>query len=354
MDTMSKILIVDDEPDFELLVKQKMRRQIRDGYYEFVFAENGLQALEVLSAHPDIEIVLSDINMPGLDGLNLLSKVQETNPLIKTVIVSAYGDMSNIRTAMNRGAFDFLFKPIDFNDLETTLNKTLAHATQLRNTVQAIRENNILKMYVDESVLQFMSRAGREKLLFANETIEATVVFIDICGFTAISEKEAPDVVVSLLNRYFDAIVQEIIACGGYVDKFMGDAVMAVFQGENHLQRAAQASLAIQKSTTAIERLLVNRPEFTGQVSIGINSGEVVSGNIGSESLKRLDYTVIGDTVNLAQRLQAAAAPGQILVNEKCYENLRDHFTFDPLGSMQFKNKSAAQTVYCLQGHCVT
>src|SRR5690606_757716 len=113
----SKILVVDDETDLEALIKQKFRKEIRQQSYEFHFATNGKAALDVLATMPDIDIVLSDINMPEMDGLTLLSKLQESKPLVKSVIVSAYGDMDNIRTAMNRGAFDFITKPINFIDL---------------------------------------------------------------------------------------------------------------------------------------------------------------------------------------------------------------------------------------------
>jgi adenylate cyclase len=111
---MAKILVVDDETDLELLVKQKFRKKIRENIYEFVFAHNGIEALERLKENPDIDIVLSDINMPEMDGLTLLTKLPETNPIIKAVMVSAYGDMDNIRMAMNRGAFDFVCKPVNF------------------------------------------------------------------------------------------------------------------------------------------------------------------------------------------------------------------------------------------------
>ena len=143
-----------------MLIKQKFRQQIREHKYEFVFAVNGNDALDKLQQHPDIDIVLSDINMPEMDGLTLLSRLKDVSPLIKSVIVSAYGDMENIRIAMNRGAFDFLCKPVNFEDLELTLEKTIQHVMQLRETLQAIKENNILKMYVDETVLKFYEWPG--------------------------------------------------------------------------------------------------------------------------------------------------------------------------------------------------
>lgn len=342
---MAKILVVDDETDLQVLIKQKFRQKIRDNTYEFVFAVNGRDALEKLEVHSDVEVVLSDINMPEMDGLTLLSRLNEQNALLKSIIVSAYGDMENIRTAMNRGAFDFITKPVNFEDLELTMDKTIRYVNQLHETMQAIKENNILKMYVDETVLNFMNSREFEKSLLVSETIEATVVFVDICGFTAISEKETPDTVVRLLNNYFEVIVKEIIAQGGHIDKFIGDAIMAVFRGNFHLDRAVDASIAI-RSKISSETFKVNENTFSPKISIGINSGEMISGNIGSASLKRLDFTVIGDTVNTAQRLQSAAKENQIIINETSYQKIKESFSCQKAGEVNLKNKFAPVTIY--------
>ncbi|HQV05997.1 MAG: adenylate/guanylate cyclase domain-containing protein [Chitinophagaceae bacterium] len=346
---MAKILVVDDESDLEVLIKQKFRKQIREKAYEFVFAANGKYALEEIDKAEDIDIILSDINMPEMDGLTLLSKLNEKSSLLKTVIVSAYGDMENLRIAMNRGAFDFITKPVNFTDLEVTMEKTLSHVKQIKQTMAAIKENNILKMYVDETVLNFMGGREFETSLSANETIEATVVFIDICSFTSISENETPDNVVKLLNNYFDVIVKEILAQNGYIDKFIGDAIMAVFRDQFHLDRAVDACLAVR---TQIENLpaLSATVEFTPNVSIGINSGEMISGNIGSASLKRLDYTVIGDVVNVAQRLQSTAKPGQIIINENSYNKIKESFNCEKVGEVMLKHKAQPQTIYEVKG----
>lgn len=343
---MAKILVVDDEPDLEMLIKQKFRRQIREKAFEFIFAQNGEEALEKLGSQPDIDIVLSDINMPVIDGLTLLSRMMDVYPLVKSVIISAYGDMDNIRTAMNRGAFDFLCKPVNFDDLEITINKTLDHVHQLHETLKAIKENNILKMYVDENVIQFMSTTEFEKSMTINETIVATVVFIDICGFTSISEKEKPDTVVSLINKYFDIMVKEIIAQNGIIDKFMGDAVMAIFKGDYHLDRAIEACLAVRNHIQSIEENIDGKPVFVPKVSIGINSGEMTSGNIGSVTLRRLDYTVIGDSVNTAQRLQSAAKPGQIIISENSYLQVKEAFNCKKVGEVSVKNKEKPILIY--------
>jgi class 3 adenylate cyclase len=343
---MTKILVADDEADLETLIKQKFRRQIREHEYEFIFAANGNQALEKLRQNADVDVVLSDINMPEMDGLTLLTQLNDISPLIKAVIVSAYGDMDNIRTAMNRGAFDFLCKPINFEDLDLTVKKTIQHVAQLRKTLEAIKENNILKMYVDETVLNFMNTREYESSIMLNETIEATAVFIDICSFTTISENETADTVVKLLNTYFDVMVKEIIAQNGYIDKFIGDAVMAVFRGDFHLDRAIDACLAVR---TAIEKLPALKEDgisFFPKVSIGINSGEMISGNIGSGNLKRLDYTVVGDAVNTAQRLQSVAKDGQILISETSYEKVKESFNCRKIGEMELKHKKNPMMIY--------
>jgi class 3 adenylate cyclase/FixJ family two-component response regulator len=339
---MIKILIVDDETDFEILIRQKFRKKIREQQYDFVFAVNGKDALKKMEEYPDVEIVLSDINMPEMDGLTLLTKLSETNPLVKTVMVSAYGDMDNIRKAMNRGAFDFVTKPVDFEDLERTMEKTIQHVNLIRETLKAIKENNILKMYVDENVLNFMGSREYETSIMANETVNATVAFIDICSFTSISEKETPDTVVAMLNRYFDLMVKEIIAQQGIVDKFIGDCVMAVFKGDYHLDRAIDACLAIRNNIEILE----GGSDFLPKVSVGINSGEMISGNIGSVTLRRLDYTVIGDTVNVAQRLQKAAGVSQIVISKDAYEKVKQSFNCKSMGSTFLKNKAEEVQIY--------
>ncbi len=131
--TAVKILVVDDEPDMEPMIRQKFRRHIREKTFDFEFAFNGVEALEKIVEFPEIGIILSDINMPEMDGLTLLTKLKELQkPGLKTVIISAYGDMDNIRTAMNRGAYDFITKPVNFDDLEATINKTLGEITSIR------------------------------------------------------------------------------------------------------------------------------------------------------------------------------------------------------------------------------
>jgi phosphoserine phosphatase RsbU/P len=155
----AKILVVDDEPDLELMVRTKFRKQIKLNEVEFVFAHNGQEALEKLDEDASIDLVMSDINMPVMDGLTLLSKLSLTNRVVKAVIVSAYGDMQNIRTAMNRGAYDFLMKPIDFEDFETTVAKTrraldeINQGARARDQLNAIQHELRVATRIQQSIL---------------------------------------------------------------------------------------------------------------------------------------------------------------------------------------------------------
>lgn len=136
--TSAKILVVDDEPDLEFLIIQKFRAKIKSGEYEFLFAKDGAEALEIIKSREAINLVLTDINMPVMDGLTLLSKINElNNKLLRSIIVSAYGDMENIRTAMNRGAYDFITKPIDLKDLEITIEKSLKEIAEYKIILSA-------------------------------------------------------------------------------------------------------------------------------------------------------------------------------------------------------------------------
>ena len=138
-ETPTQILVVDDEPDIELMMRQKMRRQIRKGRYAFDFALNGIEALEKLNAprDPPYDLLVTDINMPKMNGLELLGEIARRNAEVKSIVVSAYGDMDNIRTAMNLGAVDFVTKPVDFDELETTIARTEEQIRTWRDAVQS-------------------------------------------------------------------------------------------------------------------------------------------------------------------------------------------------------------------------
>jgi PAS domain S-box-containing protein len=210
------------------------------------------------------------------------------------------------------------------------------------------KQLSILKKYVDSDVLDFMmnqSDSGAENLL-ASELINATVCFIDICGFTAISESSPPDVVVKMLNKYFDIIVQELRARNGYIDKFIGDAIMTVFKEDFHVELAVEASIVIRQRIKELMDQNLGGSIFSPNVSIGINTGDMISGNIGSETIERLDYTVIGDTVNTASRFQSAAKDGQIIISDNILSVVQEFVRVENLGEVNLKNKKHPVNIY--------
>jgi signal transduction histidine kinase len=200
-----KILVVDDEPDLQPLINQTFRRKIRSGDYNFVFAENGVKALEILQNNSEIDIVLTDINMPEMDGLTLLGHLNEngTEGYLKAIIVSAYGDMENIRTAMNRGAFDFLTKPINLKDLEITIEKTLQESQALKQALIE-REKTAAAM---RSAKEAAEGANRAKSVFlASMSHELRTPLNAILGFTQLMARDqsiAPKHVenLAIINR---------------------------------------------------------------------------------------------------------------------------------------------------------
>jgi serine/threonine protein kinase/class 3 adenylate cyclase len=329
----AKILVVDDEPDMGLVMQQRFRKQIQDSVYEFIFAVNGEEALERLRQHPDTDVVLSDLNMPKMDGLTFLARVGEVHPLVKVIIVSAYSDMSNIRTAMNRGAFDFLVKPINFQDLKTTLEKTLKHVGELRRMLRSTEENDLLRMFVHGGVVERVLSAVRTPMGVAGEKVEATVAFIDVKDFTPVTRSEHPETAFRRLNANFEVIVPELTSRGGVVDKFVGDAVMAVFRGQGHLGRAIDACLAARQQLRAMAFRGGDQSPYTHGVCMGLASGELLSGSIGAQALGRLDYTVLGDVVNTAAWLASLAGKDQLFIPEELGTRLDSSFDCTPRGT---------------------
>ncbi|WP_324960829.1 protein kinase domain-containing protein [Archangium sp.] len=342
----AKILVIDDEPDVALLMKQRFRKQIRESVYEFVFATDGQDALEKLRQHPDTDVVLSDINMPKMDGLTFLARVGEVNPIAKVIMVSAYSDMNNIRVAMNRGAFDFLVKPIDFQDLDATLEKALRQVTELRQMVRSAEENHLLRMFVHGGILERMLPLLRGPDMLGGERVEATVAFIDVKDFTPVTRSDQPETVLRKLNANFELIVPELLSRGGVVDKFVGDAVMAVFREQGHLDRALEACLSVRQQLRVMAFRYGDSSPYAHGVSIGLDSGELICGSIGARALGRLDYTVLGETVNTAARLAVLAAREQLLIGEHLRARLEARFECLPLGVKSLPGSSVVLAVH--------
>lgn len=348
----ARILVVDDEPDLEALINQRFRRQIRSNDMAFAFAQDGVDTLETFQAMPDIDVVLCDINMPRMDGLTLLGHLQKLERLHKVVMVSAYGDMRNIRTAMNRGAFDFVTKPIEFSDFSTTIDKALSELEQFRaeqrrrteaeQTRDLIRD--IFNKYVPESVAE---RILNDSGSLRPEERTATILDTDIADFTAIGESKGPVELLEMLNEYFSAVAEVINRHKGVVNQFQGDAVLATFNvplpDPQHADNALKAAVEIR--TLGASRTFGGTTLYT---RIGINTGPVVGGSVGGTN--RLSYTVHGTAVNLAARLEQLNKEHgtTILLSEATKSLAGDEFRMDPVGDVKIRGASSPVKVFTL------
>jgi signal transduction histidine kinase len=289
----ARILFVDDEPDLEDLIQQKFRHQIRDGSVGFLFARDGVEALTVLAANQDVDLVVTDINMPRMDGLTLLQKLQETEGNLSTIIVSAYGDMANIRTAMNRGAFDFLVKPIDFLDFETTIAKTIRHVDVLREARRREVENQWLESASQNKSL-FLASMSHELRTPLNAIIGLTEMMLANAVRFGTEKAQEPlrriqaagTHLLSLINQVLDLskieagkleLNPQIVPLAPLIDEVVGTARQLAEQNQNRLVVEASddlGSLTVDpmRLRQILLNLLSNACKFTKQGEVALQA----------------------------------------------------------------------------------
>jgi adenylate cyclase len=304
-----KILAVDDERDVESLLTQSFRKQIRSNEFEFIFSYDGMQALKKLQERQDLEVVLLDINMPVMDGLTFLAQLNESGSDLRVIMVSAYGDMSNIRLSMNRGAYDFIMKPVDMGDLDTTIRKTAVEVRRYRElqaqkqAAERCRRN--LSRYFSPNVAEFLSH--KDEPLGPVRRQDLTIIFADLVGFTNMAEASSPETVIELLRAFHSRMSHIIFGYGGTIEKYIGDAVCAAFGvPESSDTDAERAVLCAMEMCSSLEHWNEERLRCGSvklQMGVGINSGPAVLGDIGTDH--SMSFTVIGHTVNVASRLQS-------------------------------------------------
>jgi adenylate cyclase len=344
----AQILVVDDESDLEGLIQQKFRHQIRDGAVAFHFARDGIEALATLQSNGAVDMVVTDINMPRMDGLTLLQKLQEGEEKISTIIVSAYGDMANIRSAMNRGAFDFLTKPIDFLDLEATIAKTIRHIQVLREARErqaaAERAHASLSRYFSPNLAQRLA-ADSEALDLRGQRRQIATLFTDIAGFTTLVETLEPDVLGPLLNGYLVGMTDVVFAHDGTVAKIIGDAIHVLFSAPteqpNHAERAVSCALALDSYAQVFRDRWRQNGIALGVTRIGVHAGPAIVGNFGGGRF--FDYTAYGDTINVTARLETANKQlgTRICVSANLAKKVQE-FRGRPVGDLVLRGKSEA------------
>ncbi len=283
-----------------------------------------------------------------MDGLSLLRKLQEREKKVSTIIVSAYGDMSNIRSAMNGGAFDFVTKPIDFQDLETTISKTIRHIEILREAQQrqaaAERAYASLSRYFSPNLAQQLA-GDTGSIDLAGQRREIASLFTDIASFTELVETLEPSVLGPLLNTYLTGMTNIVFAHDGTVAKIVGDALHVLFgaPGEqpDHAARAIACAQALDEYAQAFRDACHQKGVTLGVTRIGAHAGPAIVGNFGGERF--FDYTAYGDTINVAARLESVNKQlGTRICVSALLASKVDSFYGRPVGDLVLRGKSEA------------
>ncbi len=337
--------------------------------YEVVTASDGGDALRAVAEHQP-EVVLLDIMMPGVDGLDVLQQIRERDPLMGVIMVTAFGSEEIAVKALTAGADDYLMKPLDYQEAFIRLERVLersrlrrervrlqleleaAHRElqerygELDDSYRRIREleektRELFERYLPSQVAQYLiddpSRAN-----LGGQRREVTILFADLRGFTALAEKLSPERLIEVVNGYLALATDSIFAQGGVLDKFMGDAVMAIYNSP--LDQPDHALRAVKTAFEVRDNLARERMEPALHFGFGINTGEAVVGNVGSEAL--MNYTAIGDTVNVAFRIQERAKGEQILLSRATYDQVKEYVEAKPLGRMRMERRAEQAEVY--------
>lgn len=361
----ARLVLADDNEAFREVTAHLLER----AGYEVATVGNGREALELIDQYkPDL--VLLDIMMPGLDGISVLQQIRAANPLLGVVMMTAFGSEEIAVKALTAGADDYLIKPLDYEEaflrLESALERSqlrwerkrlqeelsAAHEElqarygELEASHQRIQEleektRELFERYLPSQVARYLiddpSRAN-----LGGERRDVTVLFADLRGFTALAEKMAPERLIEVVNHYLTLATEAIFGQGGVLDKFMGDAVMALYNGPvpqpDHALRAVKTAFALR------DNLRGRDVEPSLRCGFGINTGEAVVGNVGSEAL--MNYTAIGDAVNVAFRLQEQAKAEQILLSSTTYDAVKGFVEARPLGRMRIRRRAEEAEVY--------
>lgn len=307
-------------------------------------AGDGLQCLSLVEHEPP-DLILLDVNMPGMDGFEVCRhlKSHKAHRHIPIVLLTALQAPEDRVTGIEAGADDFISKPFNRHELIARV-KSLLRVKRLEEA-ERWHMRHTFERYVDSSVAQQLMEHP-ELIAPGGRRQDASILFADVRGFTAWSESRSPEVVVEVINLFLEEAVEAVFQHGGAVDKFTGDGLMAHFGAiipqTDHPRRAVACALQIVQSASAITHLCLASPLCVG---CGVNSGDLVIGNIGSE--RRLDYTAIGDVVNVASRLTQEAGAGKVLVSEATYSRLGTVQAQD-LGPKYVKNRQEPVWAYAI------
>lgn len=338
-----KIQVADDNAD-----NRQLLADILSGLnYQLVMSYDGPSTLVTARAElPDLLIL--DVNMPGKSGFEVCAelKTDTATAHIPILMLTALGDVDNRVTGLGAGADDYLEKPFNPRELLARVRRRLetkVETDELRATQVMIRQT--FERFVAPQVVEQLLR-DPSSVKLGGTLQEVTVLFADLENFTPISERTPPELLLSVLNRYHGLVVGIIQRYGGTIDKFIGDAVMALYntplQQDDHALRAVAAAIAIRESLHEFHQTL--EPEFRMGINFGISTGMAVVGNVGAPEL--MDFTAVGDTVNVAARLQSLSSSSQILIEQNTYDQIRNYARVNKIGAQAVKGRRETVTVY--------
>lgn len=336
----SLILVVDDEPANRAL----LRKLLAHHGYDLVEAEDGAQALASVEAE-DPDLVLLDVMMPRVDGIEVCQRLrsQPRHAGLPILLLTALDRPEDRARGLEAGANDFLSKPFDELELAARIRSLL------RTKALQDRLADVLGRYVSESIAAEVLRDPFAVSLGGDRRY-ATTLFADVRGYTALVAEQPPERTLDLLNRYLTVVSDEVEREAGTVADLLGDGIFAFFGAPvmhaDDPVRAVRAALAMRSAVTDLD--IPSMPGVRLQVGIGITTGEVIAGNVGSE--RRMHYAVVGESVNIASRLQAAAGPGQILIDEPTHDLVRDVVQVQDLGSLRLAGKGDWVQAYSVIG----
>ncbi len=332
------ILVVDDEPAMRELIEEYL---VLAGY-RVMTADSAERALAIV--HGDLpDLVVTDVNLAGMSGIELCARLK-ANPrfqFIPVIILTAVADLQARLLGLSAGADDFFSKPMDFAELRARV-RSLLRLKRLQDQLEARTRLlfTLLGRYVSEDVAaEIVSHPGKH-LGVGGVKRAVTILFGDLRGFTPLADTLDPQDVVEILNAYLSEVVDVVFECGGTLDKFRGDGIMAIFGAPlvrtDDAARAVRCALALQERVKRVR--FARFPDLCLHMGIGINTGTAIVGTIGSQ--RRMDYTAVGGEVNLAQRFEASAGPGQILITETTYASVKDMVQVRELGALRVSGKS--------------
>jgi adenylate cyclase len=337
------LLVVDDNEDNRYTLLQRLQRE---GYHNILQAADGVEAMELLTG-ADIDLVLLDVLMPEMDGYQVLERIRRDPDLrnIPVIMISAIDEIETVVRCIEAGAEDYLQKPFNTVLLRARIQASLEKkrlSDETSKQLQVIR--SVFGKYVPESIADaIISGDGNIKPMQSM----ATILYTDIAGFTGIAESMRPEHVVDMLNAYFESVIAVITGYGGIVNQLQGDAMLVTFNvpiaDPQHADRAMQTAIDIQQAVTS--------NKFAGvtlDTRIGINSGNVFAGNVGTT--ERMNYTVHGDAVNLAARMERLNKDydSKVLISGHSVALLSGKYPLESMGGVSIRGKSAPVDIYRL------